>query len=91
MNDNKNEEIIYNIMRKLENSNILTPYEFQCVNTALRKTMDVKQVPYYEVVYHDEFDKTEHRIMEPESIDIKDDGHLKVRTDKFSLYFKRLI
>ena len=92
MNDYyKNEEVIHNIIQKLQTTDILTPYEFQCVNTALRKTMNVKQVPYYEVVYHDEYDKTEHRIMEPESIKFENEGNLKIRTDHFSLYFKRLI
>lgn len=87
----KKEEIICNIIRKLETSNILTPYEFHCVNTALRKVNNLKQIPYYEVVYHDEYDKTEHRIMEPVSVTLRDDGHIKIRQDHFALDFNRML
>lgn len=87
----KKEEIICNIIRKLEVSNILTPYEFYCVNTALRKANDLKQIPYYEVVYHDEYDKTEHRVMEPVNVILRDDGHIKIRQDRFELNFNRML
>ena len=87
----KKEEIICNIIRKLETSNILTPYEFHCVNTALRMVNDLKQIPYYEVVYHDEYDKTEHRVMEPVSITFRDEGDIKIRQEHFELDFNRML
>lgn len=87
----KKELIINNIIRKLEVSNILTPYEFHCVNTALRRANDLKQIPYYEVVYHDEYDKTEHRVMEPVNVTLRDDGHIKIRQDRFELNFNRML
>lgn len=87
----KKEEVIGKIIRKLEMSNILTPYEFHCVNTALRKANDLKQIPYYEVVYHDEYDKTESRVMEPVSVTLHDDGHFKFRRDHFTLDFNRML
>lgn len=58
---------------------------------ALNKVRDVKHVPYYEVVYHDEYDRTEHRIMEPVSVNIIDNGDIKMREDRFELFFRRLL
>ena len=89
--DYKEQELIQGILRKLEGSNILTPYEFHCVSSALREARNIKQTPYYEVVYHDEFDRTEHRVMNPVNVSIRDDGHIKMRRDHFELYFNRLL
>lgn len=92
MNDyNITSEIIQNISRKLADDIPLTDYEKERVMYALNKVRDVKQVPYYEVVYHDEYDRTEHRIMNPVSVRFQDDGHIRVRKDKFELDFNRLL
>lgn len=85
------QEVISNISRKLEADVPLTDYEKERVIYALNKVGDVKQVPYYEVVYHDEYDRTEHRIMEPISMGVIDDGHTRIRRDKFELDFHRLL
>lgn len=87
----KEEEVVRSILRKLEGSNVLTPYEFRCVSTALRESENIKQTPYYEVVYHDEYDRTESRIMNPVNVSVRDDGHIRVRQDRFELNFNRLL
>ena len=87
----KKEEVVRGILRKLECSNVLTPYEFHCVSTALREANNIKQTPYYEVVYHDEYDRTEHRVMEPVNVSIRDDGHIRIRQDRFELIFNRIL
>lgn len=85
------QEVIRDISRKLEADVPLTDYEKERVIYALNKVGDVKQVPYYEVVYHDEYDRTEHRIMEPISMVVHDDGHSRIRKDSFELNFNRLL
>lgn len=92
MNDcNITSEVIQNIGHKLAGDLPLTNYEKERVLYALNKVRDVKQVPYYEVVYHDEYDRTEHRIMEPISMNVIDDGHVRVRRDRFELDFHRML
>ena len=56
---------IENIERKLLNNEPLTFIEIQSVITALRESTKCFQKPYYEVIYHDEVDNTETRIMNP--------------------------
>ena len=91
MNDYKAEETINNIRKKLYEGEQLDAYEIATVVTALMKVNNVKQAPYYEVVYHDEYDRQERRIMEPISCRLRDDGHLKIREDRFELNFRRLL
>ena len=91
MTDWINEEVIRRIQRKLCNGERLEDFEIKCCMTALRKAGDCKQVPFYEVVYHDEYDRQEHRIMEPVDISYKDDGHIRMRRDRFELYFNRIL
>ena len=85
------DDIINDIRRNLASDIPLSDYQKECIMYALNKVRDVRQVPYYEVVYHDEYDRTEHRIMEPMSVRLRDDGHVKIREDHFELYFNRML
>lgn len=81
------------ITRKLVNNEQLTPMETQAVISALRESNNCLQKPYYEVIYHDEYDNTEHRIMEPvysRIIDSMSDG-CKIHEGCFELRFRRII
>ncbi len=80
------------ITRKLVNNEQLTPIETQAVISALRESNNCLQKPYYEVIYHDEYDNTEHRIMEPVYSKIADTiGDCKIQEDCFDLRFRRII
>ena len=89
MIDWNNEDFIRGILHKLENGSRLSEVEFAAVNTALRKEKGYKQEPYYEVVFHDEYDRTQHRIMNPEyhNEDFVD-GRKEIR-DVFTVDFVR--
>lgn len=83
------EDIINDIASNLASDMPLSEYQKECIMYALNKVRDVRQRPYYEVVYHDEYDRTEHRIMEPVSVNIIDNGNIKMREDRFELFFRR--
>ncbi len=85
------DDIIKDIARSLATDTPLTDYQKECIVYALYKVRDVRQVPYYEVVYHDEYDRTEHRIMEPVSVTLRDGGRVKIREDHFELNFNRML
>ena len=90
MVDWKNEAFIKGILQKLENGIRLDAAEFAAVNTALRKENGYKQEPYFEVVYHDEYDKTQHRIMNPERHTETVHCEYKEIRDTFRVEFNRL-
>ena len=80
------------IMTKLINNIQLEPLEISTIMSALRKYADKPQEPYYEVIYHDEYDNTEHRIMNPvSSREYRDISGCKMRDDHFELRFRRLV
>ena len=89
-----NEEAIEKIQRKLCNKQPLEPHEIEWCIAALRKANDCKQAPYYEVVYHDEYDKKERRIMQPLHRSVKafpeNEDYMVVR-DRFELNFDRVV
>lgn len=87
----KNSYII-NIERKLINNEPLTYVELKSVITALRESGKCFQKPYYEVIYHDEVDNTETRIMDPVYSSRKsfNEDH-DIRDDYFELHFKRVV
>ena len=94
MTDFVNEEAINNIQRKLCEGRQLEPYEIIWVTAALRKTNDCKQTPYYEVVYHDEYDRQERRIMNPTSYNldtIPGDEDYFITRDSFEINFNRIV
>ena len=58
-------EFIENIKRKLCNYERLDGNEITAIISALREANNCLQVPYYELVYHDKYDNTERRIVDP--------------------------
>ena len=86
------EAYIRNICEKLVRNEQLTAPEINSVVSALRESTQCLQTPYYEVIYHDEYDNTEHRVMNPVySKEIEDNfyGH-KIKEDFFEIKFRRL-
>lgn len=86
------EGFISKIETKLSINERLNPMEIQAVISALRESNHCAQEPYYEVIYHDKYDNTEIRIMNPvdSKITRMPSGEL-VQDDRFDLQFRRLI
>ena len=86
------EGFIKDITRKLYENIQLNQQEIHTIISALRESKNCLQVPYYEVTYHDEYDNTETRIMNP--IDYKiiqmSSGDF-LQEDRFDLNFRRII
>ena len=91
MEKERNEEYIKRIMVKLFNGIRLEESEIQVINVALRKANNITQEPFYEVVYHDEYDRKEHRIMNPVGSGAVDHGDYIIQCDRFELDFNRYI
>ena len=69
----------------------LNQYEIHTIISALRESDHCFQEPYYEVTYHDKYDNTETRIMNPIASRIIDmDGYF-IQEDRFDLNFRRII
>lgn len=85
------EEYLDKIVTKLNSNMRLDDLEIGTIISALRKYTEYPQKPYYEVVYHDEYDNTERRIMEPLSSREYEDfaGCNKIIEDRFELNFRR--
>lgn len=84
---------IDNITRKLVNNEKLNTAEINAVRSALNESTNNLQKPYYEVTYHDQYDNTETRIMEPiysKKVDNMDDGY-HIQEDYFELRFRRIV
>ena len=88
------EGYIKNIQAKLANGILLDGSEIRTVIAALRESEHCYQEPYYEVGYHDEYGKTESRIMNPDyrscSKEPFSDG-VYITDEKFSVNFRRLV
>lgn len=92
MNEMK-EMYIKDIERKLCNNERLEGQEIRTIIAALRESKDCLQEPYYEVVYHDEYGKTESRIMNPvhrASKEFIQDGYDMVE-DRFEVNYRRIV
>ena len=85
------EHYIFNIERKLTSNEPLTSVELNSVITALRESTKCFQEPYYEVIYHDEVDNTETRVMNPKYSGITSHDGFDIQDDYFDLHFKRII
>lgn len=85
------EKYICQIILKLHRGIQLDEYEINLINVALRKENNIKREPYYEVVYHDEYDCAEHRIMNPVHRGCKDGGDYIIECDRFEVDFNRCI
>lgn len=84
-------QYVSQIILKLHRGIQLDDYEINLINVALRMENNIKQEPYYEVVYHDEYDHTEHRIMNPVSKECFDHSDYMIQSDKFEVNFNRYI
>lgn len=85
------EGFINDITRKMCSGIQLEASEIGMVVRALRESNNYLQKPYYEVIYHDKYDNTETRIMEPiasRKVEMKD---YSVQEDRFNLNFRRII
>lgn len=91
MRNHIEDEIINGIKEKLCKGDRLNNYEIHCVVTALMQQRNCKQEPYYEVIYHDEYDRQESRIMNPISVGYKQEEGYFVKRDRFELNFDRIV
>lgn len=85
------EGFIKDITWKLCENVQLNQQEIDTIVSALRESGHCFQEPYYEVIYHDKYDNTETRIMNPvDSRRMDMDGYF-IQEDRFNLNFKRII
>lgn len=85
------DELISNLKGKLIRGEQLNEVEINSVVSALIKAKGYTQKPYFEIVYHDKFDRKERSIMQPEfSKIIHEDGFIKV-IQRFTVEIKRFI
>lgn len=82
---------IENITRKLCENVQLNPNEIHTIISALRESEHCFQEPYCEVIYHDKYDNTETRIMNPIASRIINMDGYAIQEDRFELNFKRAI
>lgn len=85
------DSFIRKIRCKLGQGEQLTETEINSVISALIKAEGYTQKPFYEVIYHDEYDRREKRIMQPVfSKVIKENGYY-LQQKGFELVFQRVI
>lgn len=85
------DKLISNLKDKLTRGERLNEVEISSVISALIKAKGYTQKPYFEIVYHDKFDRKERSIMQPEfSRIIHEDGFIKV-IQRFTVEVKRFI
>lgn len=85
------EELINDITRKLCENVKLNPNEINTIRRALRESNHCFQEPYYEIVYHDKYDNTETRRMNPVASRKIDMGDYSIQEDRFDLNFRRIV
>lgn len=74
------DKFISNIKDKLTRGEQLNEVEISSVVSALIKAKGYTQKPYFEIVYHDKFDRKERSIMQPEySKFVHEDGFIKLK------------
>ena len=86
-------DYIENIRQKLFNNEKLTYAEIHTIISALHESKECFQEPYYELVYHDKYDRVERRIMNPtRTLTYRtDDLRVKIAEDHFDLTFRRIV
>ena len=85
------DELISNLKGKLTRGEQLNESEISSVVSALIKAKGYTQKPYFEIVYHDKFDRKELSIMQPEySKIIHEDGFIRVK-QRFSVEINRIV
>ena len=85
------EELINDITRKLCENVKLNPNEINTIRRTLRESNHCFQEPYYEIVYHDKYDNTETRRMNPVASRKIDMGDYSIQEDRFDLNFRRIV
>lgn len=85
------DKLISNLKDKLTRGERLNEIEISSVVSALIKAKGYTQKPYFEVVYHDKFDRKERSIMQPEySKIIHEDGFIRVK-QRFTVEINRIV
>ena len=85
------DELISNLKGKLIRGEQLNEAEISSVVSALIKAKGYTQKPYFEIVYHDKFDRKERSIMQPEySKIIHEDGFIRMK-QRFSVEINRIV
>lgn len=85
------DELISNLKGKLIRGERLNEVEINSVVSALIKAKGYTQKPYFEIVYHDKFDRKERSIMQPEfSKIIHEDGFIRVK-QRFTVEINRIV
>lgn len=85
------DKFISNLRDKLTRGEQLNEIEINSVVSALIKAKGYTQKPYFEIVYHDKFDRKERSIMQPESSKIIDeDGFIRVK-QRFTVEINRIV
>lgn len=85
------DELISNLKGKLIRGEQLNEVEINSVVSALIKAKGYTQKPYFEIVYHDRFDRKERSIMQPESSKIiYEDGFIRVK-QRFTAEINRIV
>lgn len=85
------EGFIKDITRKLCDNVKLNHQEIHIIISALRESNNCFQEPYYEIIYHDKYDNTETRIMNPIASRKIDINGCAIQEDRFDLNFRRII
>lgn len=85
------DELISNLKGKLIRGEQLNEVEINSVVSALIKAKGYTQKPYFEIVYHDKFDRKERSIMQLEfSKIIHEDGFIRVK-QRFTVEINRIV
>ena len=85
------DKLITNLKDKLTRGEQLNEAEISSVVSALIKAKGYTQKPYFEIVYHDKFNRKERSIMQPEySKIIHEDGFIRVK-QRFSVEINRIV
>ena len=85
------DKLISNLKGKLIRGEQLNEVEINSVVSALIKAKGYTQKPYFEIVYHDKFDRKERSIMQPEfSKIIHEDGFIRVK-QRFTVEINRIV
>lgn len=85
------DKLISNLKNKLTRGERLNEVEISSVVSALIKAKGYTQKPYFEIVYHDKFDRKERSIMQPEfSKIIHEDGFIRVK-QRFFVEINRIV
>ena len=86
-------DYIENVRLKLLNNEKLSDAEFLTVIAALYESKECFQEPYYELVYHDKYDRVERRVMNPtRTLTYRTDSMgVNIAEDHFDLTFRRIV